>query len=192
MSKQPDARIQKSQAALLAAGMELLSKNPEATLSEIAQQAGVGRTTLYRLYETKEQLIKAIAVQCMESFDVATEHLESEAKSALHGFHLMFKAILPLAKELEFLMKLGDIAENDPELMAIYDKQQQEMTQLVELAKQEGSIQKKVPTLWIVNLLDGLFYSSWLTLNAGIMSHDELADLMFETLCHGVAKKRWF
>lgn len=188
MTKSLDARIRKSQAALIAAGMELLSKNAEATLSEIAQQAGVGRTTLYRLYETKEQLIKAIAIQCLQSFDAATRHLEREAKSALHGFHLMFKAILPLAKELEFLMKLGDIAEDDPELLAIYEKQQQEMAELIDAAKLEGSISKKMPTLWIVNLLDGIFYSSWLTMNAGIMSNDELADLMFETLCHGVAK----
>lgn len=188
MAKNLDARIQKSQTAILSAGMELLSSNPEATLSDIAQHAGVGRTTLYRLYETKEQLIKAVAIKCLETFNEATAHIEDKAKSGLDAFHLMFKAILPLSTELEFLMKLGDIGENDPDLVAIYDKQHDEIVELVEYAKAEGSIDKKIPTLWIANLVEGLFYSSWLTRNANIMTNDELAKLAFQTLCNGVKR----
>lgn len=189
MTKNLDARIQKSQTAILKAGMDLLRKNNEATLSDIAQKARVGRTTLYRLYETKEQLIKAIGIHCLETFDTATEHLDNDAKSALHAFHLMFKAILPLSAELEFLMKLGELAGDDPELVAIYQKQQDEIVELVEYAKTEGSISKEIPSLWIVNLIEGLFYSSWLTMNEDILSHDELADLMFHTLCNGVKRQ---
>lgn len=188
MTKPLDARIQKSQAAILEAGLELLGNNSEATLSDIAQQAGVGRTTLYRLYETKEQLTKAIAIHCLGVFEQATEHLEADAKSALHAFHLMFKAILPLSAELEFLLKLGDIAEDDPELVAIFKKQQQGMIELVEYAKKEGSISKQIPTVWIVNLVEGLFYSSWLTMNENIMSNEALAGLAFETLCNGIKR----
>ncbi len=188
MTKHLDARIQKSQAMILAAGMVLLSKNSEATLSDIAREAGVGRTTLYRLYDTKEQLIKAIAIHCLEVFDAATEHVESEAKSALHAFHLMFRAIFPLSAEMEFLMKLGNLEEDDPELVAIYRKQKEEIAQLVESAKAEGSLSKDRPTPWIVNLVEGLFYMSWITLNENPMEHDALADLAFHTFCHGVAR----
>lgn len=188
MTKPLDARIQKSQAAILTAGMALLSKNSETTLSEIAQQAGVGRTTLYRLYETKEQLIKAIAIHCLQAFDTATEQLESDAESALHAFHLMFKAILPLSAEMEFLMKLGDLAEDDPELIAIDQKQRGEITELVEYAKSEGTLSEDMPTSWVVNLVEGLFYTAWLTMNEKPMDHDTLADLTFHTFCHGVKR----
>ncbi len=183
-----DARIRKSQAAILKAGIELLSKNSDATLTDIAEHAGVGRTTLYRLYETKEQLIKAAAIHCLEAFDTATEHLENDAKSDLHAFHLMFKAILPLSAELEFLMGLGDLAEDDPELVAIYQQQQNEIAELVEYAKDEGSLSTEIPTLWMVNLVEGLLYSAWLTLSEEKMSHEKLADLAFHTFCHGVTR----
>lgn len=188
MTKQLDARIQRSQASILKAGMDLLSKNADANLSDIAQQAGVGRTTLYRLYETKEQLFKAIAIHCLEAFDTATEHVENDAKSALDAFHLMFKAILPLSNELEFLMKLGDLAENDPELIAIYQKQQDEISELVEYGKAEGSISKDIPTLWIVNMIEGLFFASWLTMREDSLDHNQLADLMFQALCNGIKR----
>ena len=190
MNQNLDARIRKSQTAILKAGMELLSHNRDASLTDIAQHAGVGRTTLYRLYDTKEQLIKAVAIHCLEVFDASIKHIEHDAKSGLHAFHLMFKTILPLSAELEFLMRLGDLAENDPELIAIDQKQKDEIAELVEYAKAEGSLAKQIPTLWTVNLVEGLLYSAWLTLGKGTMNHEELADLTFHTFCHGVTREK--
>ncbi len=188
MPEQIDARIQKSQAAIIKAGMQLLSKNSEASLSDIAREAGVGRTTLYRLYDTKEKLIKAIAIHCLDSFERATEQLESEAKSALHAFHLMFKAIFPLSAEMEFLMKLGDLEEGDPEVFAIYRRQANDIAELVKGAQAEGSMSKDIPIAWVVNLVEGLLYTAWLTNKEKPMKHDVLADLAFHTFCNGVAR----
>ena len=188
MTEQLDARIKKSQSAIISAGMRLLSKNSEASLSDIAREAGVGRTTLYRLYETKEQLVKAIAIHCLAAFDRATEHLESDATSALQAFHLMFKAIFPLSSEMEFLMKLGELDEGDPEIVAIYQRQANEIAKLVEYAKAEGSLSNDVPTVWVVNLFDGLLYTAWLSNKEKPIEHDALADLAFQTFCNGVAR----
>ena len=188
MTKAVDARIRKSQTAIIEAGMNLLRRNSEVSLSDIALQAGVGRTTLYRLYKTKEELIKAIAIHCLETFDTATAHLESEATSAMHAFRLMFAAILPLSSELEFLMRLGELAEDDPELIAINQKQGAEIAELAELAKQEGSIAQKIPTSWIVNHIEGLLYSAWLTMSEEQIEQEALVDLCFDTFCHGVKR----
>ncbi|MEM7208346.1 MAG: TetR/AcrR family transcriptional regulator [Pseudomonadota bacterium] len=187
MSHQIDARIQKSQTALIRAGMSLLSKNSEASLSDIAREAGVGRTTLYRLYDTKEQLIKAIAIHCLGAFDKATEHLERDADSALHAIELMFKAIFPLSAEMEFLMKLSEREEGDPEIVAIYERQANDIVELVESAKVEGSLSNDVPTVWVVNLIEALMYIAWLNRNKPI-DHDALADLAFQTFCNGVSR----
>ncbi|MEM1144810.1 MAG: TetR/AcrR family transcriptional regulator [Pseudomonadota bacterium] len=186
MAEQLDARIQKSQAALLRAGMYLLSKNQEASLSDIAREAEVGRSTLYRLYDTKEQLVKAIAIHCLQVFDAATSHIEVEAESGLHAFHLMFKALLPLSAEMEFLMKVGRLEEDDPELLAIYQQQADEIRKLVEYAMAEGSLSNEIPVDWVVSLVDGLFYTSWISRRQMPMDHDALADLAFQTFCHGV------
>ncbi|MEM1111834.1 MAG: TetR/AcrR family transcriptional regulator [Pseudomonadota bacterium] len=189
MPSNVDARIRKSQAAIISAGLELLGRNSEATLSDIAQQASVGRSTLYRLYETKEQLMRAIGVHCMQCFDAATQHLEKDADSALQAFHLMFKAVLPLSAEMEFLMKLGDAAEQDPELDAIWQKQKRDIALMVDAAKAEGSLSRQVPTAWAVNLVEALFYASWVTGAEEQMDHDALADLAFATFSHGIAQQ---
>lgn len=166
--------------------MDLLCKNRDATLSDIAQHAGVGRTTLYRLYKTKGEIVKAVAVHCLDTFDQAAKDVEQEAQSALHAIHLLFKAMLPLSAELEFLMKLGDIAEDDPEVQKMYHKHHAEMAELVELAKTEGSINPSLPTPWIVNLIEGLFYTTWVSMTDAALDNDRLADLAFESMCSGI------
>ncbi|MEM6484934.1 MAG: TetR/AcrR family transcriptional regulator [Pseudomonadota bacterium] len=189
MADQLDARIQKSQAALLRAGMYLLSRNQEASLSDIAREAAVGRSTLYRLYDTKEELVKAIAIHCLQAFDEATSHIEDEAESGLHAFHLMFKALFPLSVEMEFLMKVSELDEEDPELLAIFQQQANEIRKLVEYARAEGSLSHDIPVDWVVCLVDGLFYTSWISRREMPMDHDALADLAFQTFCHGVTHR---
>ena len=60
-----DARTVKSQQALIQSGLILLNKNKGISLSDIAKEANVGRATLYRLYDSKEALVEAIAVWCL-------------------------------------------------------------------------------------------------------------------------------
>lgn len=186
MEKPLDARIKRSRTAIIEAGLECLNQNNEASLTDIANQAGVGRATLYRLFETKEQLISAIAEQCLHSFDTATEHVESEADSALDAIRLLFIAIMPLSSQLQFLMNLDNLMDTDPALQAIYKRQKQEMADIIELAKQEGSIKQSIPTLWIVNLIDNLFYPAWLMISEEGYSDREVAELAFNTLCKGI------
>ena len=112
--KNLDARAQRSRDALLKSGLALLNSNKEASLSEIATHANVGRATLYRQFETREQLVKEIAIYCLKSLDKACEPIDKKAKSAVDAIRLMFEYTLPLNQELQFLMQLDSLTEDDP------------------------------------------------------------------------------
>ncbi len=185
MDKSTDARIRRSHNAIVQAGRELLNWNSEATLTDIASHAGVGRATLYRLFETKEQLVKAIAVDCLEAFDKATAGLEAESGNAINTIQLLFKAVMPLAEEQQFLMNLDSFAFEDKELLTIMEKQQKEMIELVELAKTEGSIDINVPSEWIVEVVNALFYPVWVLRNEQRYDDEALTDLVFRTFLRG-------
>lgn len=184
--KNLDARAQRSRNALLKSGLELLNSNKEASLSEIATHANVGRATLYRQFETREQLIKEIAIYSLESLDNACKPIDKKAKSALDAIQLMFEYTLPLTQELQFLMQLDALTEDDPDILKIYDQQQQETIALIEMAKQEGSINKELPTLWMVNLIEGLFYSAALTLEKPNFTSEQVARFAFKSFSSGV------
>lgn len=185
-----DARAQRSRNALIAAGICLLNENKHASLSDIAQHADVGRATLYRHFSSREELIRDIALMCLEKMDQATAHIEPEADSALHGVELMFRALLPLEEELKFLMGLGFWADDDPQVSAIHRQQREQMMAVAELAKSDGSVRGELPAIWIVNLIEGLLYAAWLTQTEAGLDAEHLAELAFQALCHGIAKDR--
>ncbi|MCG8415037.1 MAG: TetR/AcrR family transcriptional regulator [Pseudomonadales bacterium] len=181
-----DARVLRSKKLLIQAGRRLLNKSYETSMSEIASHAGVGRATLYRLFETKDDLLVAIAKDCLETFEHATNHIETEATSALDAIRMFYSAIVPLAEEMQFIINLAYFAPEDPELMKLYEKQQEDMRVLVELAKEEGSIVKDLDTDWIINVLDALLYPTWKMRQQNAYSDEDLSELAFKTLCHGI------
>jgi len=183
-----DARAQRSQQALMQAGLELLNTNPEATLSDIANHAGVGRTTLYRQYENREKLITAIAVYCLERIDEVTAPIEKRAKSALDAIRLMFELTMPLTQEFQFLTHVEQLIEDDPNIVAVSEQQKKELVELVEYAQQRKEIKASLPTSWVVNLIEGLFHIAWVQQQKAGASAQEAAALAFETFCSGVAK----
>ncbi len=187
MTRKLDARAQRSQKALLRAGMELLNANPDATLSDIASHAGVGRTTLYRQYETRERLINAVAVYALGALNEVTDPIERQATSALDAVRLLFELAMPLTEELQFLMRLDQWGEADPSVAEVSKRHAEEMRELVELGKKEGSIDRTLPTPWVVNLIDGLFIVGWMQLQEGGYTPSQVATLAFTSFCSGVS-----
>lgn len=188
MATQLDARAKRSQRALLQAGLELLNENRDATLSDIATHAGVGRATLYRQFDSREKLVKAVALYCIDLFDEVTAPIEEQATSALDAIRLLLELTMPFTKELQFLMSLDYFADDDPEILAIFKKHTQEMVELVDQAKQEGSIDKTLPSSWIVNFIEGLFYATWIQQSEEKSPPDEVARLAFSAFCNGLTK----
>ena len=185
-SPKTDARIERSRRAILEAARVQLLYNPDASLSDIAQRAGVGRATLYRLYETREALLVAVGVDCFEAFDRATSHIESSALSIRHAFQLLFEAILPLQEEYQFLNRFGDTEDYPAELRAIYLRQQQEMLELIQEAKQAGKISKHHPDDWLLLLIDAQLYAAHSLLERGGLDIREAADKACKVLFDGI------
>ncbi len=169
--------------------MELLNVNKEASFSDIAAHAGVGRATLYRLFNNREKLIRSIAFFCLERFDEATGPIDQQATSAIDAIRLLFKLAMPLTQEFQFLANLGHWAEEDTDVMAILERQEKEMLDLVNMGKAEGSICQSLPSTWVVNMIEGLFYAGYVSQKAHQNSFEEVAEYAFRSLNQGIKPK---
>lgn len=183
-----DARIKKSQAALIQSGLILINKNKGISLTDIAKDAGVGRATLYRLYKSKEALIAEIALHCQQVFNQATQPIEKKAKSYMHAFELLFELTLPHTDELEFLSSLDYFSDQIPEVEAIFTQQDQALAKLIETSKALGEIDQSLPTSWLINYIDGLFYAAWTQQKVEGASVAESAQLAFRCFQSAVQK----
>ena len=60
-------------AAIIEAAFEVFSANPSASLSVVADRAGVGRATLHRYFPGRRELMRALAKLAIEELDMAVE-----------------------------------------------------------------------------------------------------------------------
>ena len=95
--KLSDPRANRSRQALLNAGIDAFLINPNASLTEVAAIAGVGRATLYRHFETREQLIQELARESLALTDKATEPLKAKKLKGREAIAAMLHAVMPLA-----------------------------------------------------------------------------------------------
>ncbi|MCG8613291.1 MAG: TetR/AcrR family transcriptional regulator [Pseudomonadales bacterium] len=181
-----DARIKKSNHALMESSVKLLLVNPQATMSEVAVAAGVGRATLYRHYPTKLSLIEALAETCVQELDAACAHIEAEAQSATQAIELLFSAMAPQAEKLKVLALLDQY--DSSQLKQIRARQDQEILELIEWLKQEKAVDNNVPNDWLLILIDNLIYSSWILMGKGFAA-DVAASLALRTFLSGVGTR---
>jgi TetR/AcrR family transcriptional repressor of mexCD-oprJ operon len=70
-----DAGILRTRTAILDAAARVMGRRPEAAMADVADEAGVGRATLYRHFPTRESLQRGVAEvgigELAEAFDAA-------------------------------------------------------------------------------------------------------------------------
>jgi AcrR family transcriptional regulator len=70
-----DAGMQRTRSAILDAAARVLGRRADAAIAEIADEAGVGRATLYRHFPTRESLLRGVAeagmAELVEAFAAA-------------------------------------------------------------------------------------------------------------------------
>ena len=178
-----DQRVIQSRTAILESSISMLLTNPTASMSEIALAAGVGRATLYRHFETKEALTRALAKQCLQETDEILEPARSlKGRPALEA---IIDCIVPLADRFRFLMSLWTLAAGDRSVMKIYKRQLNELYDTIEKAKASREIRSDLPTGWLVRQFDASLNAAWEMVESGEIESGEAATYFRESFFSG-------
>lgn len=172
--------------AIIDAAFAVLSKNPSAALSEVAERAGVGRATLHRHFASRDDLVRALALQANQEMDEAIDVACTPAETYSEAVRLALQALIPLGDRHGFLAL--ELFSGNAEMQAEFARQSRETAELVEAAKREGLFDKAVPTSWIVQAFDHLIYAGWESVSAGKTTPDQAADLAWRTLTNGLGR----
>ena len=172
-----------SKEAISLAAAELWSQNPGASVSEVAQRAGVGRATLHRHFPARADLLRAVAIQALDETDAACAHLGSlpTARQALAG---MFEAMIPLGVPFGFLARCP---VDDPEVERRYQEQVHSLEELIEGLRGEGLVAADVPTVWAVEVVNELIWMGWSLVSRGELTPRAAAQLSVRTALRGLA-----
>src|SRR4051794_18166979 len=96
-----DAR--RNRAAVLEAGARLLADRPMASMQEIADASGVGRTTVYRHFPAREDLVAALVQQVAEETTAVTEEVVAAGTDGPDVLRHLAARIVALGRRWSFL-----------------------------------------------------------------------------------------
>lgn len=152
--------------AIVQAAAECLGRNPEASLSEIARAAGVGRVTLYAHFASRAEVVDAAMSraidrgnEALDAVDLSGDPLVALARYVEVSWHLVDEArALLVAAQRE--LPAGRIRE-------LHSGPAARVETLVARGRAEGVFRTDLPITWLVNVLHSVMHSAADEIRAG-------------------------
>ena len=173
--------------AIIESGFRLLARNPSASLEDIANSAGVGRATLHRHFNGRDDLMETLALTALRELDEAAETAAEGAPSWTSAMKRILYALIPLGNRHSFIWR--EPIEHLPAIQTKMQKLAAKTSEMIEAAKKEGTFHDTVPTEWISQAYDNLIYAAWELVRSGEATPKQAAALAWTTLTHGLRDK---
>ncbi|MBF9133791.1 helix-turn-helix transcriptional regulator [Plantactinospora sp. S1510] len=171
--------------AILDAAITVLSQHSAASLADVADAAGVGRTTLHRYFPERAELLTALSADVLARIDAAAVRSQLD-----HG-----PAPAALERLCQELFELGDILMcvfSQPELVDTQTWEEcseadKALTRLVERGHAEGTLDSTLDPIWVQQVLWSLLYAAWQHTREHSVSKHRALDLCLRSLRKVVA-----
>jgi AcrR family transcriptional regulator len=177
-----DARLRsdarRNRRTVLDAAVVLLAQRPQATMQEVADASGLGRTTVYRHFPRRQDLIDALFEEVLREAAETVEQAVSAASSARELLCALGPRIIAIGDRYRFLDANPELRERA--LTPNNEGANPLEAYLVE-AQERGEIRADVPVAWILTTLRGLGVVAMVEVSAGRMSVEEAGRNLGET-----------
>jgi AcrR family transcriptional regulator len=129
---------------LEAAEEAFAEKGHEACVADIATRAGVGQATIFRRFETKDDLIAAVFMRKMARVEAAVD-AATRRRSAWDGLLAFMTVVTEIqARDRGVYETFAERLHADPAIVAHKQEMMAKVGELVERAKAEGSLRKDI------------------------------------------------
>jgi TetR/AcrR family transcriptional regulator, repressor for lfrA len=170
--------------AILDAASTVLATNPAASLSDIANAAGVGRSTLHRYFAERSELLRALALHVHALSNAAIDRAEPACGPPLEALRRVVEAQLDLGPIVPFIYNEPTIMA-DPELAAHLDTGDEV---IAEVLNRVSAHPRKVPADWPRLAFWALLDAGYLALRTNKAPRVEIVDAIMTTLTSGIIK----
>lgn len=180
-----DPRVARSKEAILKATLDLLAENgvTATTIEAIAERSGVAKTTIYRHWAGKPELvIDAFASLTPPDKDPDTGSLRGDLEALIVGF----SKALASGRFAALLPSLIDAAERDPEMSKLHHRfatdRETAVRRIVTRARARGEVREDLTDSEVVDLVAGPIFYRRLVANDRLdaRSAKRLAELIVE------------
>lgn len=175
-----------AKAALLDAAVEVLVADPSASLAEVAEAAGIGRTTLHKHYATRDDLLRAVAHRAIDRWEHVVGAADASAAEAEDGgLRALADAMISVGPYLAFLWR-NPAFDRFEDIGLRYKSVEPHAMAILERAQKQGKLRADVPGYWLLHTFYSLVYVASESIYDGDLAPRDAPDLVVSTFLRGV------
>ena len=175
------ADAQRSRAKILAATPVALRKNPDASVADIAAEAGVGRMTLYGHFANREALIDATLTDSLEQAEgvLGGVPLDGDPAAALEA---LITSSWTLLERVRSVLVVAQRELPAARIREMHEVAEGRMHGLFERGQREGFFRADLPVSWMLAVTHLAMNAAAEEVTAGRIARKDAAELIIGTL----------
>jgi AcrR family transcriptional regulator len=186
MSNQEKGRVRRADAvrnrdAILDAALASLMENPQASMAEFAQSAGVGRVTLYGHFASREDLIDALFERTIARAEaqLSALDLEGDPEEALERLvHSSWRIVDAFRR----LLAAAEQALSPDRIRDHHRQPMQRVSRLISRGQAEGRFRTDQPTAWLTACFHAILHTAATEVRTGQLAENEAAGVILTTI----------
>ncbi|MBW3609466.1 MAG: TetR/AcrR family transcriptional regulator [Actinobacteria bacterium] len=176
------ATAERNVGAILDAAVSLLERGNGASISAVAEQAGVSRVTVYAHFPTREALLAAVLERAVNHARSALEAAEPHAGSAVEALD---RIIAVAWRELDRNRAIAQATAEQlvpADVLRTHDAAIQPIRELIERGRADGAFRTDLPTDWLVTSFFALLHACGDQVRAGRMTVARAPEILMITM----------
>ncbi|MEU7803965.1 TetR/AcrR family transcriptional regulator [Micromonospora arborensis] len=175
------ADAERSIARIVSAARDCLSRDPDATVDDIAKAAGVGRMTVYGHFRTRPELVEAALVDALQAGEqmLVGVGLDGDARQAMSR---LLASSWSLVAESAALLTAAQAVLPTGRLRELHTGAADRVEQLIRRGQQQGVFRTDLPIMWLVNAVHYLLNGAAEETRLGRLDPADTADVITATV----------
>lgn len=178
--------------AILDAAVVVFTQRRTASLSDVAAEASVARSTLHRYFADRAELVHALAQDVL----VAVERVITEAAldqgTPREALHRLAAGYFELGPRIFFLFNEPSFNAPDPDeqveqFFQRLDEIGKPIEALIRRGQREGVFAASLPVDWIIRMFWWMVYIGWEAVDEGALPRLSAPATILQTIEHGIS-----
>jgi TetR/AcrR family transcriptional repressor of mexCD-oprJ operon len=175
------ADAQRNIDAIAAAAVDCLSRNPDASVNEVAAAAGVGRITLYGHFPSRADLVEAALARAIEDGDavLGAVDLDGDPRAAMSR---LIDASWQVVNRFRALLLAAQRTLPPGRIRALHAEPADRMRRLVERGQADGVFRTDLPMSWLISVIQNVMHGAADEITADRLQESDAAALISATV----------